>query len=68
MWQFASKERKGGDKRLAPTKQELILETIPENMRIEPWGLLPSGALNAPPMILSSNYFELNYEDGAHYI
>jgi hypothetical protein len=29
---------------------------------------IASGALNAPPTILSSNYFELNYEDGAHYI
>jgi hypothetical protein len=69
IWRFVDKEwQKSREKRLAPTIHESILETISEKHSTIAWGLLPSGALSAPPKILLSNYFELKYKDGAYYI
>jgi hypothetical protein len=47
--------------KIEPGKAGINFADYTENIRLEPWGLLPSGALNAPPTILSSNYFELKH-------
>jgi hypothetical protein len=44
---------KEADKKLSLVKDESFFESIPENIRLLPQGILPSGALSAHPTILS---------------